>query len=255
MTVEELISKKYDELSQNDRLIARYILNNKELIPLMSIDELAAHCHVSRSTVMRFAQKLELKGFAELKIRLKMDNSSLPDFKGNLVDIVCENDINVISHFKRMDMEEICRDLYRAKRIFVYGTGSIQRNIANEFKRIFLYLGSIVDVILGEGEFIQTSRLITDQDVVLIISKNGESEFLQTEIKKLQIKDVSLISLTCSGNNSLARASKHNIFVNIERHMLIDNFYFDTMFLMYYAVEILFAKYVEFSREQQQKEQ
>src|SRR5699024_7154164 len=112
----------------------------------------------------------------------------------------------------------------------------------------------VIDVIAGEGEFIQTARVMNPNDIIFIISKTGESVFLRQHLPELQLKGISIISLTNAGNNHLAQMSDDNIFVSIERHTTIDNYYFDTMLLMYLVVEILFAKYVEFLRKKAKKE-
>ncbi|MDY4308061.1 hypothetical protein SNF32_15765 [Enterococcus mundtii] len=39
----------------------------------MSINELAKQCNVSRTTIMRFCQKLGFDGFSEFKYHLKMN--------------------------------------------------------------------------------------------------------------------------------------------------------------------------------------
>ncbi len=248
MTIDELISKYYDSFSNSDVDIAKYILNNKKTVSQMSIDSLAATCLVSRSTVMRFSQKLGLKGFAELKLLIKMNLQTIPNYPGNFVELICKNEMSVIKHFQNTDMTAVCELLFQANRIFVYGTGQVQRSVAAEFKRLFLYLGIVVDVISGEGEFRQTNRIIGDQDVIFAISKDGEGAFLKEMLQELQMKDVPIISLTRSSNNTVAQLSTQNIFVSIERHALVDNFFFDTMQSMYLAVEILFSKYVEYIR-------
>lgn len=252
--VDELFLKYYEKFNENDKNIAKYVLNHKQLIPNLSTDELAKKCLVSRSTIMRFAQKVGLTGYGELKILIKLDNETIPQIKGSFVDLVCDNDVKIIEHFRHLDMSEICQKFSKAQRIFVYGTGSVQRGIANEFKRMFLNLGMVIDVIAGEGEFIQTARVMNPNDIIFIISKTGESVFLRQHLPELQLKGISIISLTNAGNNHLAQMSDDNIFVSIERHTTIDNYYFDTMLLMYLVVEILFAKYVEFLRKKAKKE-
>ena len=39
----------------------------------MTIDEMAEKSHISRSSILRFAKKLSLKGYSELKVYLRMD--------------------------------------------------------------------------------------------------------------------------------------------------------------------------------------
>ena len=39
----------------------------------MTIEEMAEKSHISRSSILRFAKKLSLKGYSELRVYLKMD--------------------------------------------------------------------------------------------------------------------------------------------------------------------------------------
>lgn len=249
MTIDELITKHYNHFSDSDLHISKYILNHKQSIPEMSIDKLAAKCLVSRSTIMRFAQKIGLDGYSELKALIKIDQFIVPDVKENFLDSVCEDDINAIRSFQKMDMEDICKKIYQSDTIYIYGTGSFQRAAANEFKRMFLQLGYWIHSIPGEGEFNQAIRLMKDTDLLIIISKDGESLFLKEKLKMLKLKGIPMISITKSGNNSLSKASDHNLSVAIDRHNLFEKYYYDNMILMYVVIKILFAKYVDYLKD------
>ena len=67
MRLETLIYDNYKSLNENDKHIWNYILSNKKLCESMSIQELACSCNVSHTTILRFAQKLGLNGYSELK--------------------------------------------------------------------------------------------------------------------------------------------------------------------------------------------
>lgn len=74
MRLETLIYENYNKLNENDKYIWSYILNNKKECENMSIQNLALKCNVSHTTILRFAQKLGLNGYSELKFYLKMEN-------------------------------------------------------------------------------------------------------------------------------------------------------------------------------------
>ena len=74
MKLETLVYDNYKSLNENDKYIWKYILNNKKECENMSIQDLAANCNVSHTTILRFAQKLGLNGYSELKFYLKLEN-------------------------------------------------------------------------------------------------------------------------------------------------------------------------------------
>ena len=144
MKLEVLVSKHYEELNPNDLIIWRYITQNKEQCLNMTIEALAHFCNVSRSTVMRFAQKIGLSGYSEMKacLRFELEEGTVP-MSSNLVSLICDSNIKAIRHFQAQNYDDICQLLYNAKRIFMYGTGSIQKSVCREFQRMMLSLGNI----------------------------------------------------------------------------------------------------------------
>lgn len=214
MKLEALVSRHYDELNPNDLIIWRYITQNKEQCLNMTIEALAQLCNVSRSTVMRFAQKIGLSGYSELKacLRFELEEDEVPVSR-NLVSLICDSNIKAIHHFQSQNYDDICQILYNAKRIFMYGTGSLQKSVCREFQRMMLSLNILVNDIPAEGE-----------------------------VRKV----VTTISLTRYGNNTLARMSTKNLFVNIEEVTVLEETNFESMTLMFIILEILFAKLVEY---------
>ena len=153
MKLEALVSRHYDELNPNDLIIWRYITQNKEQCLNMTIEALAQLCNVSRSTVMRFAQKIGLSGYSELKagLRVELEEDEVP-LSRNLVSLICDSNIKAIHHFQSQNYDDICQILYNAKRIFMYGTGSLQKSVCREFQRMMLSLNILVNDIPAEGE-------------------------------------------------------------------------------------------------------
>ena len=74
MKLAELVNQHYKELSSNDLYIWDYIQAHGKECQNLSIVELAQRCHVSKTTILRFAQKLSLKGYSELKVYLSWEN-------------------------------------------------------------------------------------------------------------------------------------------------------------------------------------
>ena len=65
--VSNLISKRYDSLSTGYQLVARFVMQNPNIVALESVNSLAAKCKSHPSTLVRFAQQLGYSGFKELQ--------------------------------------------------------------------------------------------------------------------------------------------------------------------------------------------
>ena len=83
-------------------------------------------------------------------------------------------------------------------------------------------------------------------DIFFVVSKSGESDFIRNIMIQANSKGVTTISLTRYGNNTLARMSTKNLFVNIEEVTVLEETNFESMTLMFIILEILFAKLVEY---------
>ncbi len=246
MKIEDLVSRNYHFLNENDKIIWKYIVQNKILCKGMPIATLARHCNVSRTTVMRFAQKLGMAGFGELKLYLKWEDEEIFVKNEHIVETVAEKNICAIRHYAELNYDSICFMLDNAERIFAYGTGVLQKSVCDEVKRLLLTAGLIVDIIPGQGEFIRTLPLMKSGDITLIISKSGESDFIKDITLGLKDRDVKIISATTYGDNTLARRSDYNLFIDTDKVKMEGQFHYETMTLYYLLFEILFAKFVEY---------
>lgn len=68
----------YDSLSNSEKTVAKYILEDPSLVMQYNIRELAARLYVSPATVVRLSQTLGFKGYREFKQAMSTD---LPNMK------------------------------------------------------------------------------------------------------------------------------------------------------------------------------
>ena len=63
----------YEDLTEVDKKIADYILNNTEAISKLSVSELASNSKTSTASIVRFSRKMGYSGFGDLKIEIAKD--------------------------------------------------------------------------------------------------------------------------------------------------------------------------------------
>lgn len=212
--LEELISKNYNQLNENDLYIWQYISAHRKECEKLSIDELASRCHASRTTVLRFSKRLGLKGYAELKVYLRIDNQNY-QYKQTGVELVYERYQAYIKDIKKRDMTRVIEMIANAKNTYAYGTGSIQNNVAAELKRSFLIVNKMFFTIQSTNETNAFEEIITDQDLIVIISYSGENEQAVQFAKKLKMKGVPIISITATQNNTLSHLADEALYVDV----------------------------------------
>lgn len=255
MKLDELINKYYQQLNENDLYIWNYISKHRKDCETLAIDKLANKCNVSRTTVLRFAQKLSLKGYGELKVYLKLDNEKSKENVSN-VEVVCDAYNEVIKNIKEKDCTDIFKVIDKATTLYVYGIGMVQSSIKKEFKRIFLTAGKMFYDLSGYTEARAIADLATDEDVFVIISVSGENQAIINFAKKLKVKNIPIISITKLKDNSLGKLSEYNLYTSTALIPGIsEDIDFESLTSYFILIEILFVKYMEYKTQKKKKEE
>ncbi|MGM9530204.1 MurR/RpiR family transcriptional regulator, partial [Intestinibacter sp.] len=184
---------------------------NKKKCEKMSIQELSDSCNVSHTTILRFAQKLGLNGYSELKFYLKLENSEEINKEkmeiNNLIDDINKtmNILMEVDYSKLFDLLDNCNKIY------AYGSGEAQKNAVKDLKRNLLMTGRLVNVIEGREEINIIPKYMTKNDVVFLYSLFGENERVNNFAKTLRKIGVKIISISQVGNHTLSKLSDVNI--------------------------------------------
>ncbi|MGL5694435.1 MAG: MurR/RpiR family transcriptional regulator [Peptostreptococcaceae bacterium] len=248
MKLQELINTHYSSLNENDLHIWKYISNNKKECEKLAIDQLAFKCNVSRTTILRFAQKLSLKGYSELKLYLKMENKE-PKEDMNTTEMVCNTYYEVIKSIKEKDCSEIFKKFDSAKTIYVYGVGMIQSSIKKELKRIFLSSGKIFYDLSGYKESEISLKIANSDDLFIIISVSGENKFIIDFVSKLKVRNIPILSITKSKQNTLSQMSNYSLYISsVKLTQDLNQVDYDSITSYFILIEILFLKYLEYKK-------
>lgn len=201
-----------EDLSANEKMIADFILENSALIRDYSSQNLAAAVGVSQSSIIKFSQKLNYRGFTDLKLAIhesvvKNDKSAefeeTNGFAKGKMESVPEQLHNVKSEALLTTMELNSEQsilsgvelLEKSKRIQIValGAGSL---VARNFASMLIQIGK--SVIAEVDTYIQLSSVMTlgKGDVVFVISFSGQSTKMIQIARQAKKAGVSIISLT-----------------------------------------------------------
>ena len=67
----EGLGRKYDEMTQSQKRVAQYIVENADTVAFSTVDQMASKLGVNPSTIVRFTYRLGLKGFPDLQARIQ----------------------------------------------------------------------------------------------------------------------------------------------------------------------------------------
>lgn len=251
MKLEQLVNKNLHELNPTDLIIWRYICNNREKCCHSSIYEVAAACNVSRTTVLRFAKKLSLDGFSDLKMILKLElgeNEITPyaDITRATIDL-CKR---VGDEVSKQDFSDANKLIYKANRIFVYSSGYVQENVANEMMRLFINCNTWIHQVKGLSELETICTNIEKNDLFIVISLSGESADVVKVAKKLHMQNIAFISLTQLKCNTLATLSTEHIYITPVELPAAVNIKYESVLMFFLVAEIWFVSYSQYLAEQ-----
>jgi RpiR family glv operon transcriptional regulator len=243
--LEQLINKHYNKLNENDLYVLKYILNHKKECYQDSITELAKKCNVSRSSILRLAQKLDFSGYSEFRIFLIWEDKTVEVHNHYFESLISDVESN-IKALRNTNMEGICRLLKDADRIFVYGSGTAQNNCAKELQRSFVAVRKYLTVIQDKTEFDLMLPDIKPEDLLIIISLSGETPELIPLAKLLSVRGIPFVSITNLKNNLLAQLTPYNLYATSKAVQIGEDKGHTTFVPFFLVGEALLRSYVDY---------
>jgi DNA-binding MurR/RpiR family transcriptional regulator len=217
-----------DELSANEKKIADFILKNSALIRDYSSQNLAASVGVSQSSIVKFAQKLNYRGFTDLKLAIHesvvisengdfaVDQASAGDERPDSIVAQIYNIKNeaLLTTMELNDEQRLLaavKLLEDSQRIQVLGLGSGSL-VADNFASKLVQLGKSVNA--EKDTYIQVSNMATlgPDDTVVVISLTGQSARMIQMMRQAKNAGVSIISLTNYSANPIRALAGIQLF-------------------------------------------
>ncbi len=220
----DAIRNRQDTLTQTERRIASYILEQTHEIALISVHELAVRLNTGPASIMRVVRKLGYHGLTDLKHELRNElrsgRSPVVTFKSSLshgvdsplteVRLIAENEISNISEsLALLDQKSFlrCIDLLlNAQHIYSVGVGT-SSYLAFIAAFLFRRIGLNADAITHTGLRLSESMIaLGAKDALLVFSLPPYSEPTIEAAALAKKQGVSVIGIT---NRLLAPVAEH----------------------------------------------
>lgn len=133
-------------------------------------------------------------------------------------------------------------------KIYVYGSGAVQKSAAKELKRNMIFNEKLVYVLEGKSESNIIIDSLSKNDVFFLLSLSGNNSFINNFALKLKAKGVKIISVSVAGNNELASISNFNI--QFYSHPILikrNEFKFWPTTQFFFINELLVLKYIQYT--------
>ncbi len=224
INLESLPKKKY--------MVIKYVLDHPDDAILMNAADLAKKLNVDPVTIIKACQEIGLKGFHDLKKKLKPNiqkqNSRAPfdkfldEFKINTgVEQAISNslsrDANMLARtIEKTSFDTIiksCEAIIASKNTFIIGLGYVGA-VSNYLQSLLRsHIPQIHSITEYNGMLFDYMGLFTKQDVVIAIGFDKCQNQTIKAFKKAKEKGATTIVLTDSEYSPLCNYSKHNLLV------------------------------------------
>lgn len=224
--IQDVIMKKLSQYSKNQRILANYILENLETIPLLSVKELAKKAGVSSATVVRFTRVFGFRGYLDFRNHLmellkeklspvekyKATISKKDEYHDSLHKIANQvvNNINFsIQQNSLQDFKHIVSHLKEAENIYCLGWG-ISRYLAEIMAYQFkLYLKKSFAMSGDSLSFAEQIILMTPRDLLITFSFPPYSRQTVEAAQLAQRLNIPVVSFTDKKAAPISQYSLH----------------------------------------------
>lgn len=250
LSLETIINAHYEQLSDNDLFILRYITNHQQEITNLSISELSALVNSSTASILRLAKKLDFSGYSEFKYYLKQHTTTQVQ-QEEVAFYSLENlSFDIDQTMKAFKNDQYLTDLLalldQLDTIYAFCVGYGQRLMLKEFARCMLEYKKNVIIISGYQEFEKLSQGMNENDLVFIISQIGETKELKNALQTLKVRGSQTVSITNLTNNELAKLTRWNFYYknsNIDQETKMNRSSFLTLHLLLHMIFDSFTAY------------
>lgn len=216
-------------LTDAEKKIAKYILDNSSEVYNYSIKEMANLADTSTSSIVRFCQKLGYEKFQDFKISLAMEHGysgsnekiiyedvSLEDSMEEIINKISMINIKSIENIKSLidkkELERAVNILDKAEFIYLFGIGA-SGLVALDFQYKLIRIGKKAIMFLDSHSQLACSVNIGKNDVAIAISHSGNTLEVFKSLEMAKKKRATTISITKYGDNPISKLSDIKLYV------------------------------------------
>ena len=257
-----LILQKLEEeksLSPNEKIVADYLLKNKDQIQSLSITTISKDTYTSPSTTVRLAQKCGYEGWKELRDAFYNEISYL-ESHFQIIDpnipFEKNDSIQTISHkietllidaikdsahlMHHDDLSKAVEYLNHSSTIYVFAITN-NASVVYDFQYKMRYLFKKVEIILNPEDLHFVFPTIKKDDCAIFISYSGETFEIYKVIHKIKNLPCHTISMTSLGDNSLIPITDAHFYISTREKLYSKIGNYVTNESIHYILDVLYS--------------
>lgn len=248
-----------DSMTPLESEIASYILNNRDEVMKLKIQELADILFISKSAIHRFVKKIGFNGFNDLKVSIAKEDADLLEnnsyinvnypfqAKDNPRQIafklleLYEKAIKDTFEYVDLDQIKAVSQLIDSADVVDIYTHAHNSNIAENFQDKMLTIGKSVNC---PSSFYNQRLTVLASDkkhVAIILSYSGKATFILPIVKKLYEKGVKVIQIGKAGSNYYSQYVTHHLSISDSENNRDRMSQFSSHIAMQYIMDVLYG--------------
>ncbi len=221
--IELVISDAYISMTNTEKVVADYVMQNLELVPSLSIKELAKNSGTSEASVLRFCKTVGYKGYRDFTIRLsgalgykttgsgignkKYTDIQMGDSLSTIIENVSYNNMksleDTLSVLDENEIRKAVSILCSTVNVCWFGleaSGLVCKDAEQKFCRIKKLFRAFTDV-----HGIKTAAsLLGSDDAVVFVSNSGETPEILDALDLVKRNGARIIAITRYTRSRLA---------------------------------------------------
>ena len=213
-----LIKKNYDLMTNTEKIIADYILNNNDKFIKANIHDMAEELNISSASISKFVKKYCDKTFAQLKIELATNIEKEAYSRTNEI-FNWANSIEEMPNNIMNSILKICNDVYKmngidqfisaielinnAKSVYFFGIGS-SSIIISDFIQKLMRIKKLCIYNTDSNYGVLNARIATCDDIIIAVSFSGKTKEVNLAVKEAKKSGAKCIAITRNSNSELA---------------------------------------------------
>lgn len=248
-----------DSMTPLESEIASYILNNKDAVTKLKIQELADILFISKSAIHRFVKKIGFNGFNDLKVSIAKENADLLEnnsyinvnypfqAKDNPRQIafklleLYEKAIKDTFEYVDLDQIKAVSQLIDSADVIDVYTHAHNSNIAENFQDKMLTIGRSVNCPSSFYNQRLTVLASDQKHVAIILSYSGKATFILPIVKKLYEKGVKVIQIEKAGSNYYSQYVTYHLSISDSENNRDRMSQFSSHIAMQYIMDVLYG--------------
>lgn len=248
-----------DSMTPLESEIASYILNNKDAVTKLKIQELADILFISKSAIHRFVKKIGFNGFNDLKVSIAKENADLLEnnsyinvnypfqAKDNPRQIafklleLYEKAIKDTFEYVDLDQIKAVSQLIDSADVIDVYTHAHNSNIAENFQDKMLTIGRSVNCPSSFYNQRLTVLASDQKHVAIILSYSGKATFILPIVKKLYEKGVKVIQIGKAGSNYYSQYVAYHLSISDSENNRGRMSQFSSHIAMQYIMDVLYG--------------